>query len=161
MLLFTGTGSLMPVAPVLTRNSSVGWPCTLGAVMLKVKWTRAPLAKLPAAVHTVTDLGSALPKGVPTITQRARDAGIQTALFTDVPTSFRPYGFYRSMTRFVSISPAEGESRSALLEAASFVTTTLEREPTARIFLVVHAEGGHPPERLPCDGLKFSRWRCS
>ena len=103
------------------------------------------LTGLPAAVHTVTDLGSALPKGVPTITQRARDAGIQTALFTDVPTSFRPYGFYRSMTRFVSISPAEGESRSALLEAASFVTSTLEREPTARIFLVVHAEGGHPP----------------
>lgn len=103
------------------------------------------LTGLPASVHTLTDHGSALPRGVPTVTQRARDAGVQTAMFTAVPTSFAPYGFSRPMTKFVSIAPSDGEDRSALREAGEFLTTTLEREPTARIFLVVHTEGGHPP----------------
>lgn len=103
------------------------------------------LTGLPAAVHTVTDHGSALPRGVPTVTQRARDAGVQTAMFTAVPTTFAPYGFARPMTKFVTIAPSDGEDRSALREASEFLTATLEREPTARIFLVVHTEGGHPP----------------
>jgi arylsulfatase A-like enzyme len=103
------------------------------------------LTGLPPSVHTVTDLGSALPRRVPTIPERARDAGVQTAMFTAVPTSFEPYNFGRAMTRFVAISPSEGEPRSALAEAADFLTKTLEREPSARLFLVVHAEGGHPP----------------
>lgn len=103
------------------------------------------LTGLPPAVHTVTDLGSALPQRVPTIPERARDAGVQTAMFTAVPTSFEPYNFGSAMTRFVAVSPAEGEPRGALAEAADFLTQTLEREPSARLFLVVHSEGGHPP----------------
>lgn len=107
------------------------------------------LTGLPPEVHSVVDYGSALPKSVPTLAQKAHDAAIQTALFTGVPHSFEPVGFSRGLSKFVEVSPIEGEQRDALAEAATWLETTLTTAPTAKILLVVHARGGHPPWTVP------------
>ncbi|MBL8740964.1 MAG: sulfatase-like hydrolase/transferase, partial [Myxococcales bacterium] len=100
---------------------------------------------LPPKYHTVHDPGSALPGSVPTISQRARDASIQTGFFTGVPHSFKPFGLTRGFAHVVEISPAEGEGRDALTEAATWLATSVSADPSGNKLLVVHAKGGHPP----------------
>ncbi len=107
------------------------------------------LTGLPPEVHTVVDFGSALPEKVPTIAQRARDAAIQTAIFTGVPHSFGPSGLPRGNTKIVEVSPVEGDQRDPLAEAAKWLETTLASSPKGKILLVIHARGGHPPWHVP------------
>ncbi len=104
---------------------------------------------LPPKQHTVHDQGSALPASVPTVSQRARDASIQTALFTGVPHSFKPFGLQRGFAQVVEIGPAEGEGRDALTEAATWLGTSVAANPSGKMLLVVHAKGGHPPWVVP------------
>lgn len=118
-----------------SSNTSVGNVATL-------------LTGLPPQAHTVVDLGSMLPPSVPTLQQRARDASIQTAMFTGVPQSFAPFGFSRGLTHFVELSPVDGEGKSPLTEASGWLTSTLERAPASKLLLFVHSPGAHPPWSL-------------
>ncbi|MFO0551352.1 MAG: sulfatase-like hydrolase/transferase [Polyangiaceae bacterium] len=106
------------------------------------------LTGLPPRVHTVTDYGTALPASLHTLMSRARDAAVQTAIFTAVPHSFKPFGFTRGVSNFVSISPVSGEGRDVVKEAATWLTETLTRAPESRVLLVIHARGAHPPWAL-------------
>ena len=103
------------------------------------------LTGLPPAVHTLTDEGGRLPDGVPTLTQSAQEASVQTAFFTAVPHTFAPFGFARGAAQFEAISPVSGEARDPLSAAAEWITAALARSPSSRLFVVVHARGGHPP----------------
>lgn len=103
------------------------------------------LTGLPAGVHGVVDYGTSLPKKVPTIARRASDAAVQTALFTGVPHSFEPTGLASGMTKHVAVSPVEGEARDEIAEATTWLQQTLAASGSAKVFLVVHARGGHPP----------------
>jgi len=109
---------------------------------------------LPPKSHTVNDHGSALPTSVPTISQRARDASVQTSLFTGVPSSFAPFGLSRGFAHVVEIGPAEGEGRDALTEAATWLSTSATATPIVKMLLVVHAKGGHPPWVVPPKQLE-------
>lgn len=103
------------------------------------------LTGLPPAVHTLTDEGGRLPESVPTLTQSAQEASVQTAFFTAVPHTFAPFGFARGAAQFEAFSPVSGEARDPLSAAAAWITTALARQPSSRLFVVVHARGGHPP----------------
>ncbi len=107
------------------------------------------LTGLSPHVHTLTDLGAMLPATVPTLAQHARDAAVQTALFTGVPHTFQPFGLQRGLSHVVQISPAEGEGRDPLTEAAAWLETALAGTPNGSFFVVVHARGGHPPWVVP------------
>jgi hypothetical protein len=103
------------------------------------------LTGLPPAVHSLTDEGGRLPESVPTLTQSAQEASVQTAFFTAVPHTFAPFGFARGAAQFEAISPVSGDARDPLSAAAAWITTALARQPSTRLFVVVHARGGHPP----------------
>ena len=111
------------------------------------------LTGLPPGAHGVVDYGSSLPQKVPTVARRASDAAVQTALFTGVPHTFAPSGLARGMTKHVVVSPVEGEARQEIAEATAWLHETLAASPNAKIFLVVHARGGHPPWNVSAKQL--------
>jgi hypothetical protein len=103
------------------------------------------LTGLPPRGHTLTDYGAKLPAVVPTVLSDATEASIQTAFFTGVPHTFRPFGLDKGTREFQSFSPVSGEPVEPLTEAAKWLERTLATKPTGKILVVVHARGGHPP----------------
>ncbi len=103
------------------------------------------LTGLPPHGHTVTDYGARLPDALPTLLSDAHEASIQTAFFTGVPHTFRPFGFDRATQQFVSYSPVSGEGNDPLEDAAKWIEKTIAAKPNGKILAIVHARGGHPP----------------
>lgn len=103
------------------------------------------LTGLPPSGHTLDSLGARLPASIPTVLDAASTAGIHAAFFTSVPTSFAPYGFARPKGQRHELSPVSGDGVEAIGEATRFIEKTLGASPSARILVVIHARGGHPP----------------
>ncbi len=103
------------------------------------------LSGLQPEAHTLTDYGARLPARVPTMIEAAQQAGYDVGWFTAVPYSTPAFGLPRSSGHVEIISPAQGEGADALAKATLWVESHLERSPEAKIFLFVHARGGHPP----------------
>ena len=104
------------------------------------------LTGLPPAAHGMTDAGARLPSALPTVAAVARDASVRTAMFTGVPYTFRAYGFASGWERFVERSPSSGAPATAPIDDATALVADLAKGPAdARLFIVVHARGGHPP----------------
>lgn len=101
---------------------------------------------LSPKAHGLADTSARLPASQTTIGTVARDASIRTAMFTGVPQSFRAFGFGGSWERFVEHAPNTGDLATAPLDSAAAWVTEITREvPDARLLVVVHARGGHPP----------------
>ncbi len=103
------------------------------------------LTTLPPEVSTVTDYGAKLPDAVTTLLTSARGSSRQVGFFSGVPHSFAPSGLSRGATQLSFSSPVSGEAEDPLSLAARWVTTTLAADPEAKLLVVVHARGGHPP----------------
>ncbi|NUP10257.1 MAG: sulfatase-like hydrolase/transferase [Polyangiaceae bacterium] len=107
---------------------------------------------LPPEVHGVIDYGTALPSSVQTLLRKATDAAVQVGFFTAVPHTFEPASLARGM-KIVEVSPIEGEQREVMAEATKWLQGTLAASPTTKVFLIVHAQGGHPPWHVPSKTL--------
>jgi Sulfatase len=76
----------------------------------------------------------------------ARDASVRTAMFTGVPTTFRPFGFGAAWEKFAEFAPSSGDPASAPFDAAAAWIAEVARSPgEPRALVVIHARGGHPP----------------
>lgn len=105
------------------------------------------LTGLPPRTHSVTDSAARLSKAHATIGTVARDASVRTAMFTGVPTTFRAFGFAdTSWEQFAEISPASGDPATAPIDkATAWISDVLRDAPDARMLVVIHARGAHPP----------------
>lgn len=104
------------------------------------------LTGLPPRGHGFADAVARLPEGRTTISAIARDASVRTAMFTGVPHTFRAFGLHRAWERFVEHAPSSGDPATAPLDgAAAWVAEVARERPDARMLVVVHARGGHPP----------------
>lgn len=104
------------------------------------------LTGLPPRLHRVEDATLRLPKSVFTLAEMLKEHGGHSAMFTGVPTSFRPFGFDRGWDRFVVVSPVLDLAASEpMSQAQSWLSEQIARAPEQKRLLVVHARGGHPP----------------
>jgi arylsulfatase A-like enzyme len=104
------------------------------------------LTGLPPAAHGMSDPGARLPGAVLTVAAVARDATVRTGMFTGVPYTFRAFGFASGWERFVERPPESGAPATAPIDDATAWITDLAKGPAdTRLFIVVHARGGHPP----------------
>ncbi len=118
---------------------------------------RAPTT-LPAAVlatlltglhprqHRLEDLSARLPASVPTLSVLAKQAGVRTAFFTGVPTTFPAFGFDRGWDKLEALSPVEDLAAAEVYtRAAQWLSDELKGKEPGRQLLVIHARGAHPP----------------
>jgi hypothetical protein len=104
------------------------------------------LTALPPRGHTVTDLGARMPSWHTTLGAIAHDASIRAAMFTGVPSTFKSFGFGSGWEHFVEYPPYGNEKATAPLDgAALWIGDVLRQAPDARLLVVVHSRGGHPP----------------
>lgn len=104
------------------------------------------LTAMPPRAHTFTDFGARLPASNTTLGAIAHDASIRAAMFTGVPATFKSFGFGEGWEHFVQYPPYGNDPATAPLDdAAAWLTEVLRQSPEARLLLVVHARGGHPP----------------
>ncbi len=116
-------------------------PTTFAAGVLATLLTGLPLHR-----HKVLDPGAALPASVPTLADALRQVGARSAFFSNVPYSFRAFGFARGFSVADFISPAQDRPGSApLLRAKQWLEAELADEETPLRFILVHEAGGHPP----------------
>jgi arylsulfatase A-like enzyme len=109
------------------------------------------LSGLSPRDHGVSDPSARLPQRVTTVADAARQAGIDTAMFTANPLTGRAFGFDRGFATFVAHSPAEDAPATAVFDdAAKFI----EGKKDGRFLVVVHARGAHPPWDVTPDDLK-------
>jgi hypothetical protein len=104
------------------------------------------LTALPPRGHTVTDLGARMPASNTMLGTVAHDASIHAAMFTGVPSTFKSFGFGAGWEHFVEYPPFGNDPATAPIDgAAAWVSEALKQSPDARLLVVVHARGAHPP----------------
>jgi hypothetical protein len=97
-------------------------------------------------LHTVEDTDHRLPGTVFTLAEMLKQQGVQSALFTGVPTTFRASGLDRGWDRFVTISPVDDLPAAEPINLAlAWLGDSLRTNREQRRFLVIHTRGGHPP----------------
>ncbi|HQK16943.1 MAG TPA: sulfatase-like hydrolase/transferase [Polyangiaceae bacterium] len=98
------------------------------------------------AVHKVTDSATRMPDRVSMLSAMGRDRRVATAMFTANPSTFEAFGFNQGWSHYRDFSPVSGASRATpLREAMAWLDNLLKKDKDRKIFLVVHARGGHPP----------------
>ena len=104
------------------------------------------LTALPPRGHTVTDFGARMPSWHTSLGAIAHDASIRAAMFTGVPSTFKTFGFGSGWEQFVEYPPYGNDKPTAPLDgAAAWISDVLRQAPDARLLVVVHSRGGHPP----------------
>ena len=101
---------------------------------------------LSPAAHTLTDPAIRLPETQTTMAEIARDAAVRTGMFTGVPYTFKAFGLAQGWENLFEHAPTSGDAATMPLDtAATWVTQLTHEDPNARMLLLVHARGGHPP----------------
>jgi len=104
------------------------------------------LTGLPPRAHGLEDPVSRLTDDVRLIGERAKEASVHSALFTGVPLSFSAFGFERGWDRYEGISPVKDlPAAEPLLRGADWLKEQFEADRDAKLLLVVHVRGAHPP----------------
>jgi hypothetical protein len=93
---------------------------------------------------------SGLDASIVTVADAAKQGGVTTAFFTANPTTSADYGFSRPFSTFLAAMPGSGPSTGVIDEAARF----FRDRSSARLLLVVHARGAHPPWDPSAESLK-------
>ncbi len=110
------------------------------------------------AVHGIERPGDKLRPKLVTLAETLKEAGGRTALFTGVPTSFRPFGLGAGFDVVETLSPvADLPATEPLTRAQAFLERELLAGGTAPQLVVVELRGGHPPwdlTREETTGLK-------
>lgn len=104
---------------------------------------------LPVPVHAVEDPGARLSPRTPLITQRLKPFGVETAMFTEAPSTGPAFGFNHDWQRYAARSPLDG-APAAYEELEKF----LAAHKGAKTFVLGHARGAHPPWEVPGDVQK-------
>lgn len=104
------------------------------------------LTGMAPRLHTVEDAEHRLPSTVFTLAEMLKQQGVQSVMFTGVPTSFQASGLDRGWDRFVTISPiSDLPAAEPINQAVSWLADSLKVNPEQRRFIVIQARGGHPP----------------
>jgi hypothetical protein len=104
------------------------------------------ISGLPPAVHGIERPGDKLRDKIVTIAETVKEAGGRTALFTGVPTSFKPFGFAAGFDVYETLSPvADLPATEPLSRAQSFLEQELSSGGTAQHLVIALLRGGHPP----------------
>lgn len=104
------------------------------------------LTALPPRGHTLTDLGARVPASRTMLGAIAHDASLRAAMFTGVPSTFRAFGFGAGWERFSEYPPYGNDPATAPIDqAATWIADVLRAAPDARLLVMIHARGGHPP----------------
>lgn len=105
-------------------------------------------------VHGVQRPGDKLRAKLSTLAETLKEAGGRTALFTGVPTTFRPFGFAAGFDVFEAFSPvADLPATEPLARAQAFLEHELSGGGTVPQLVVVGLRGGHPPWDLAREEL--------
>jgi hypothetical protein len=97
-------------------------------------------------VHGIERPGDKLRPKLAMLAETLKEAGGRTALFTGVPTSFRPFGFAAGFDAFETFSPvADLPATEPLARAQSFLEQELAAGGSTPHLVVVGLRGGHPP----------------
>ena len=104
---------------------------------------------LPVPVHAVEDAGARLSPHTPTILDRLAPFGVETAMFTEAPTTGPAFGFGRAFGHYAARSPLDGPP-VAFDELAKF----LGAHPSSKLFVLGHARGAHPPWEVSAEALQ-------
>lgn len=117
-------------------------------------WAGGSFASLLTGVlppqHGAEDEAARMSPEPVTIARAARDAGIQSAMFTANPTTSAPYGFDRDWVDFESTMPAVDSATRIFDDAAQWIA----KHKGERFLVVLHARGGHPPWDANAEELK-------
>lgn len=105
--------------------------------------------------HMVLDPAARVPKALPLISELIRKNGGKSVMFTNVPYSFRAFGFDRGWDRFQQLSPVEDRPvGEPFTLAAQWLSKDIEEEPERQRLVVLHVRGGHPPWDVSTEELK-------
>ncbi|HLV68828.1 MAG TPA: sulfatase-like hydrolase/transferase [Polyangiaceae bacterium] len=103
------------------------------------------LTGLPPRAHGLEDVQHLLAPELRTVGEIVKEANGRTALFTGVPTSFRPFGFDQGWDVYDAISPVKDlPATEPMARAERWLDRELDGRPTP-ILVVIHARGAHPP----------------
>jgi hypothetical protein len=95
---------------------------------------------LPVPVHALEDAGARLSPRTALIGRMLTPFGVETAMFTEVPTTGSAFGFGHDWTNYAARSPLDGPP-----VAFDEITKWVEAHIGKKAFLVAHARGAHPP----------------
>lgn len=106
------------------------------------------LTGLTPRQHTVEDAFARVPESLPTLATVAKDASIQTAMFTVHPMTAGAFGFARGWDRFAAHSPISPALGTRPIE--ELISWLNEQGPRADkgLLAVLHTRGIHPPYDL-------------
>jgi hypothetical protein len=101
---------------------------------------------LPPRAHGLEDPSSRLFDEVRLVGERVKEGSVHSALFTGVPLSFPAFGFERGWDKYEAISPVKDlPAVEPLLRGAAWLKEQIDADRDAKLLLVVHVRGGHPP----------------
>lgn len=101
---------------------------------------------LPPRAHGLEDPSSRLFDDVRLIGERVKEGSVHSALFTGVPLSFPAFGFERGWDKYDAISPVKDlPAAEPLLRGAAWLKEQVDADRDAKLLLVVHVRGSHPP----------------
>lgn len=104
---------------------------------------------LPVPVHAVEDIGARLSQRTTLVGKRLAPFGVESAMFTEVPTTGAAFGFAHDWTSFAAKSPLDGPP-VAFDELGRYVGA----HSAKKSLLYVHARGAHPPWDVSPEALK-------
>lgn len=104
---------------------------------------------LPVPVHAVEDIGARLSQRTALVVRRLAPFGVESAMFTEVPTTGAAFGFAHDWTSFAAKSPLDGPP-VAFDELSRYVGA----HGAKKSLLYVHARGAHPPWDVSPEALK-------
>lgn len=103
------------------------------------------LTGLPPRAHGLEDTSSRLAGELHTLPEIVKEASGRTAMFTNVPTTFAPFGFSQGWDAYEATSPVKDVPATDVFQRASRFLEQEPEEGSAPTFVVIHARGGHPP----------------
>ncbi len=104
---------------------------------------------LPVPVHALEDSGARLSPRIALLPRSFGAFGVQSAMFTEVPTTGPAFGFAHDWTSYAARSPLDGPP-VALDEIGKWLGTQTGK----KTFILAHARGAHPPYDVTGETLK-------
>jgi hypothetical protein len=98
------------------------------------------VTSLPVPVHALEDAGARLSPRTPLVGKTLAPFGVESAMFTEVPTTGAAFGFAHDWTSYAARSPLDGAP-----VAFDEVEKYLEQHAGKKTFVLAHARGAHPP----------------
>ncbi|MGZ3418738.1 MAG: sulfatase-like hydrolase/transferase [Polyangiales bacterium] len=98
------------------------------------------VTSLPVPVHALEDAAARLSPRTPLVGKTLAPFGVESAMFTEVPTTGAAFGFAHDWTNYAARSPLDG-APVAFDEVGKY----LEQHVGKKTFVLAHARGAHPP----------------